>query len=103
MAHIPTTFKIKKLGKIKKAQQGLQDIKQVILSRVGQIDMEKCMVNAGGKYDLILIAAQRARELAAGDVSIMGDSGKPIVTALLEIQAGLLDREEYKNRLVSRK
>lgn len=78
----------------------MSDKKSTTLSRNGQVDMEKCIDQAGGKYNLILIAAERARELARGSKSkVTTDTGKPVITALLEIQAGLVDNEEYLSKL----
>jgi DNA-directed RNA polymerase subunit omega len=56
-------------------------------------------VNAvGNRFDLILIAAQRVRELKRGYRSKLGlRPGTGIVdTALQEIEAGIVDREYLK-------
>ena len=34
-----------------------------IESRSGEIDMEQCVEHAGGRYDLVIAAAQRLREM----------------------------------------
>jgi DNA-directed RNA polymerase omega subunit len=34
-----------------------------IESRSGEIDMERCVDQAGGRYDLVIAAAQRLREM----------------------------------------
>jgi DNA-directed RNA polymerase subunit K/omega len=34
-----------------------------IESRSSEIDTERCVVNAGGRYDLVIAAAQRLREM----------------------------------------
>jgi DNA-directed RNA polymerase subunit K/omega len=34
-----------------------------IESRSGEIDMERCVENAGGRYDMVIAAAQRLREM----------------------------------------
>lgn len=48
----------------------------------------------GGKYDLVLIAAQRVRELRRGSPSEIAGSGRnPITTALREIEDGKVGRE----------
>jgi DNA-directed RNA polymerase subunit omega len=47
----------------------------------------------GSKYDLVLIASVRARELKRGAApKVICDNG-PAVTALREIEAGLIGRE----------
>ena len=62
----------------------------LIQSRGTAIDTQKCVVNANGnKYDLVLMAAARAREIKRRNQTSMKQEhvGAP-VTALLEIQAG---------------
>lgn len=48
---------------------------------------------AGGRYDLILMASRRARELTAGWAPKLTTQSGPLVTALLEIEQGLIGRE----------
>lgn len=47
----------------------------------------------GNKYDMILIAGARAREIRKGKKSMLGDKDKATVTALMEIEQGLIGRE----------
>jgi DNA-directed RNA polymerase subunit omega len=42
----------------------------------------------GNRYNLVLIAARRARELSRGDTALVRSQHSPMVTALLEIEAG---------------
>jgi len=42
----------------------------------------------GNRYNLVLIAARRARELSRGDAALVRSQHSPMVTALLEIEAG---------------
>ena len=44
----------------------------------------------GSRYDLVLVAARRARELSRGDAALVRSQHSPVVTALLEIEAGLV-------------
>jgi DNA-directed RNA polymerase subunit omega len=54
-------------------------------------------VNAvGNRYDLILIASQRVRELTAGHRPKVNTKNGHAVTALREIEEGLIDREYLK-------
>lgn len=68
------------------------------LSRGPGIDTEKCVRNvAGNRFDLVLIAAARARELARQHKA----SESPVqmnapVSALLDIQSGKIGREYLK-------
>lgn len=57
------------------------------------LDMQRCMEKAGNKFDLILIAAARARELARGSRSNIIGGHKNTVLALEEIQEGHVGRE----------
>jgi DNA-directed RNA polymerase omega subunit len=62
----------------------------LVKSRGTKVDTQKCVVNANGnKYDLVLMAAARAREIKRRNQSSMLEEhiGAP-VTALLEIQRG---------------
>jgi DNA-directed RNA polymerase omega subunit len=44
----------------------------------------------GSKYDAILVAAHRARDLLRGSLPMVTTKSKPCVTALLEMEAGKL-------------
>ena len=56
-------------------------------------DTDKCVELAGGRYNLVLIAAQRARELRRGDRPRLSTTSTPCVAALEEIEAGLVGME----------
>ena len=61
------------------------------------VDYQKCAELIGSRYDMILIASLRAKELKKVTVK-----GKPynghVITALKEIENGLIGRE-YLNKL----
>jgi len=68
--------------------------KPSVLSRGTEIDIEKCSVNVGGRFDLVLIATARAREISRkhrddGETSQVNSC----VSAILEIQNGKIGRE----------
>jgi hypothetical protein len=70
-------------------------MKAITLSRGPEIDMEKCVQQAGGgRYDMVLIGAQRLRELKRQHRE---DPTKYItcVDALREIQAGQVSLADY--------
>lgn len=46
-----------------------------------------------GRYDLILIGARRARELNRGWRPLIETRNGPVVTALREIEAGVIGRD----------
>jgi hypothetical protein len=70
-------------------------MKPRIASRGPVIDTEKCVHQAGGgRYDLVLIAAQRLRELKR----IHREDTTRYVTcvdALVEVQTGQVNLEDY--------
>ena len=76
-------------------------MKTTILSRGPQIDTEQCVRNVGmGRFDLVLIAAQRAREIRRQNKeSDKYEHTHSIVTALLDIQAGNIDPIEYLRKV----
>lgn len=60
---------------------------------MARITSEVASNKIGNKYDMILIAAARARELYRGDAPKLLTKNKPIVTAIREIEVGLVGRE----------
>ena len=72
---------------------------KITLSRGSQIDTEKCVQNVENKFDLVLIAAARSREIKRQHRENPNASFGQIhtnVTALLEIQEGKVGREYLK-------
>jgi DNA-directed RNA polymerase omega subunit len=65
------------------------------LSRTLELDTQQCVKNVGNnKYDLVLIASARARELSRQnreDPNLITKGS--VISALLEIQQGLVGRE----------
>ena len=57
------------------------------------LDLEKCVRQAGNKFNLILIAAARVRELHNGRAPLIKTDNKGCVTALTEIAQGLVGRD----------
>lgn len=57
------------------------------------IDIQQCTKLAGNKFDLILMAAVRAREISKSNKGFASGKHKHTVTALEEIQQGLVGRE----------
>lgn len=65
-------------------------------SRGPSLDMQKCTKNVGdNRFNLILIAACRARELKKSISALDENYMPPTVTALLEIQEGKIDPKKY--------
>ena len=60
------------------------------------VDVIRASDRVGNKFDMVLIAAARARELKRGYASHVKTDNGPIVTALQEIEAGLVGRDYLK-------
>ena len=60
------------------------------------IDTDKCVEAVGNRFDLVLIAAARVRELRRGHAKQVKGLNSPTITALQEIEAGLVGREYLK-------
>ena len=73
------------------------DMKAKTLSRGPSIDTSKCVANVGGRFDLVLIASARAREIARKHrFDEKTTQVNAPVSALLEIQEGKIGREYLK-------
>ena len=59
---------------------------------MSRLSSELAVERIGNRYDLILVASRRARELSRGDRPRVAPAGSNISTALLEIEAGVVDR-----------
>ena len=57
---------------------------------------EEAALAVGNRFDLVLIAAQRVRELKRGHRSTLVTKAGPTVTALMEIEKGLVGRDYLK-------
>jgi len=68
------------------------------------IDRLKCVENAGGQHDLVLMAAHRARQLDNGAEPRVDnvEGHKNTVVALMEIEQGLWTSDDYKARLIKK-
>jgi DNA-directed RNA polymerase subunit K/omega len=62
-------------------------------SRTSQVDTEKCVEQAGGRYDLIIAGAQRLRELKRRARET--NTHVTAIDALLEVQNGQLSVIDY--------
>jgi DNA-directed RNA polymerase subunit omega len=60
---------------------------------MARLTSELAAKQIGGKYDLVLVAARRARELNRGWRPLIKCNNGMAVTALREIEAGLIGRD----------
>ena len=59
---------------------------------MARITVEDCIERVGNRFDLVLIATKRARQVARGKAPLVPEENdKPTVIALREIAAGLID------------
>lgn len=66
---------------------------------MARISSEKAVEMIGNKFDLILVASNRAREIKNGSApKLLSDNG-PIITALREIEEGLVTKQDYLKKL----
>ena len=75
---------------------------------MARVTVEDAVDKIGNRFDLILVAARRARQISVGgkDPMVNAENDKPTVIALREIEQGLvnnssldmIDREEQQNQ-----
>jgi len=58
---------------------------------MARLTVEECLAHIPNRYDLVLLAAKRARQLGLGADPLVPEEGdKPTVIALREIEAGVV-------------
>lgn len=61
---------------------------------MARITVEDCLDNVDNRFQLVLVAAKRARQLAMGYEPLLDwENDKPTVVALREIADGLVNRD----------
>lgn len=72
---------------------------------MARITVEDCLDRVDNRFELVLVAARRARELALGrEALVPWENDKPTVVALRELAEGKLDRllqEKYRRPVVN--
>ena len=68
---------------------------------MARITVEDCLEKIPSRFDLILMASKRARQLSttSRDPLVEWDNDKPTLVALREIEEGLLDIETLEKTL----
>ena len=68
---------------------------------MARITVEDCLVQIPSRFDLILMASKRARQLSttSRDPLVEWDNDKPTLVALREIEEGLRDKETLEKTL----
>ena len=68
---------------------------------MARITVEGCLDKVQSRFELILLAAGRARQLSttSREPMVEWDNDKPTIVALREIEEGLIDRETLNKTL----
>ncbi len=66
---------------------------------MARVTVEDAVEKVGNRFDLVLVASRRARQIATGvkDPLVEEENDKPTVLALREIEAGLISTEAMDN------
>jgi DNA-directed RNA polymerase subunit omega len=68
---------------------------------MARLTVEDCLDNVDNRFELVLLAARRARQLAMGaDAHVSLDNDKPTVLALREIAEGRVTKETLDDEVV---
>lgn len=68
---------------------------------MARVTVEDCVLKVPNRFDLVMLAAQRARDISAGaPLTVDRDNDKNPVVALREIAAETIDLEALSNSLV---
>lgn len=66
---------------------------------MARVTVEDCLEHVNNRFDLVLLASKRARQLVNGvDPLLPWENDKPTVVALREIAAGLVDNNVVAER-----
>ena len=66
---------------------------------MARVTVEDCLKKVPNRFELVLMAAQRARQLSSGAVARVDAKDKPTVLALREIAEGEITRDEMFKRI----
>ena len=65
---------------------------------MARVTVEDCLEKVPNRFALVVLAAERARQIARGATPLVDCDNKPAVTALREIAAGIVEfREDVKD------
>lgn len=69
---------------------------------MARVTVEDCIVKVPNRFELVLLAAQRARAIAGGaPITVDRDNDKDPVVALREIAEGTVDLESIRQNILS--
>ncbi len=65
---------------------------------MARVTVEDCLKNVKNRFELVILAAKRARQLMRGkEPKVEWDNDKPTVVALREIALGYVDMNEHES------
>jgi DNA-directed RNA polymerase subunit omega len=68
---------------------------------MARVTVEDCLELVPNRFALVILAAERARQISRGATSLVDCDNKPAVTALREIAAGMVKfREDVRETVV---
>lgn len=68
---------------------------------MARLTVEDCLENVDNRFELVLVAARRARQIAMGaDALVPLDNDKPTVLALREIAENLINSDTVEEEIV---
>ncbi|MFN3713778.1 MAG: DNA-directed RNA polymerase subunit omega [Alcanivoracaceae bacterium] len=72
---------------------------------MARVTVEDCLENMENRFELVLVAARRARQLQTGgkEPRVAWENDKPSVVALREIAEGLVTRDSVDSEAESRR
>ncbi|MGB0732299.1 MAG: DNA-directed RNA polymerase subunit omega [Pontibacterium sp.] len=67
---------------------------------MARVTVEDCLENVDNRFELVMVASKRARQIATGgkDPKVAEENDKPTVIALREIAEGLVDKTVLDER-----
>jgi DNA-directed RNA polymerase subunit omega len=69
---------------------------------MARVTVEDCVLRVPNRFDLVMVAAQRAREISAGgQLTIERDNDKNPVVSLREIADGTVNTDDLSNSVVT--
>jgi DNA-directed RNA polymerase subunit omega len=69
---------------------------------MARVTVEDCVLKVPNRFNLVLLAGQRAREISAGgELTVERDNDKNPVVALREVAEGSIDLDNVRQALIS--
>ncbi len=66
---------------------------------MARITVEDCLARIPNRFELVVIASQRAKDLLKGSLPLVQADNKEVVTALREIAAGKVWKEDPQKQI----